>query len=174
LHFDHVGWNTFGAEDGQPIPFFPNATVVLTLDEWTYLLEEMKRRDAEPPFFTRCVAPIERTGRLHLVDVPHAVCEDVSILAAPGHTPGHAIVRVDSCGKRATIIGDASHHAAQVAEPEWSPLWDSDRHLAIRTRRSIFSELADDPSHLIVAGHWGYPGVGLLKSASGGLRYVAV
>jgi glyoxylase-like metal-dependent hydrolase (beta-lactamase superfamily II) len=155
LHFDHVGWNTSLSEGGAAVPHFANATYRLSAAEWTYLASEMARRGTVPPFFERCVGPLESNGCLRLVDPPFAVTDEVAILPAPGHAPGHIIVRVESRGDRATIIGDASHHSGQVMIPAWSPLWDENPETAIDTRRELFASLAGNASHRVVAGHWG-------------------
>ncbi len=172
LHFDHVGWNATEV-DGVPVLFFPRATYVLSAAEWSYLLSEVDRHAAEPTYVTTCVRPLEAGGRLRLVDPPVRLTDEVSLLPAAGHTPGHVVVRVESRGERATIIGDASHHAGQVEYPQWAPLWDQAPAQAAATRAELFASIAEDASHVVVAGHWGFPGVGHVVHGEHGLRFRA-
>ena len=39
---------------------------------------------------------------------------------APGHAPGHVILRLLSGGQEGVFIGDVMHHPIQVYRPEWS------------------------------------------------------
>ena len=61
--------------------------------------------------------PLERDGRLALLDGDHVVAEGIELHPAPGHTPGHQIVRIRSRGARAIITGDTFNHPDPAPAP---------------------------------------------------------
>jgi glyoxylase-like metal-dependent hydrolase (beta-lactamase superfamily II) len=88
-----------------------------------------------------------------LVEADHRLCEEVSLVATPGHTPGHVSVRIASPGEAALITGDFMHHPCQIARPEWSSTADSDPLQARLTRERMLSGLAGTPT-LVIGTHF--------------------
>lgn len=76
----------------------------------------------------------------------------------PGHTPGHAIYRLESGGERFIFIGDAVN-AAQFENPGWHFFFDTDPERAVASRRGLLDELARDGT-LIAATHVPFPALG--------------
>ena len=58
---------------------------------------------------------VARAGLLDVVDGPFDCGCGVSLVPAPGETPGHQIVRVASEGQVCYALGDLFHHAVEVA-----------------------------------------------------------
>jgi len=61
-----------------------------------------------------------QAGPVELIDGPRLVTAGVSVEEAPGHTPGHLLVRVTSGDSGVLIIGDITHHPLQVSHPDWN------------------------------------------------------
>ena len=40
------------------------------------------------------VAPVWDAGLVDLVETDHRICEEISLVPTPGHTPGHVSVRI--------------------------------------------------------------------------------
>jgi len=99
------------------------------------------------------VAPIWDAGLVDLVETDHWICEEISLLPTPGHTPGHVSVRIASGGAGALITGDFMHHPCQIARPEWSSTADSDPVQARRTREAMLTSLARTPT-LVIGTHF--------------------
>ncbi|MGH8916850.1 MAG: MBL fold metallo-hydrolase [Acidimicrobiales bacterium] len=172
LHADHVGWNT-RLVDGQWVPTFPNARYLVSRAErefWAgYAMDEPRRQ-----LFRDSVLPIEEAGQLDLVDLGPGGVEIVpglSLVPTPGHTPGHASVRLDSGGRTALITGDCVHHPVQVADPGISSCADIDPALAERTRRALFASLAET-RELVLGTHFPAPTAGRVVAEGSGLRWV--
>ena len=156
LHVDHVGWNTMLAEapDGKQswVPTFPRARYLMGRAEYGYWTRQSQRDDMRP-VLADSVAPVFDAGLVDLVDAEHRICDEVSLVPTPGHTPGHVSVRIASSGDEALITGDFMHHPCQIAQPDWSSTADSDPETALRTRRRMLTLLADAPI-LVVGTHF--------------------
>jgi glyoxylase-like metal-dependent hydrolase (beta-lactamase superfamily II) len=151
LHVDHVGWNTM-LVDGRWVPTFPNARYLMGRVEHGHWTQQDEREDMTA-VIADSVAPIWDAGLVDLVETDHWICEEISLLPTPGHTPGHVSVRIASGGAGALITGDFMHHPCQIARPEWSSTADSDPVQARRTREAMLTSLARTPT-LVIGTHF--------------------
>lgn len=158
LHTDHVGWNT-RLVDGRWVPTFTNARTIVTRAEWEHW--SASEADAMKTVIDDSVRPLFDAGRVDLVEPTHELADGVVFEPAPGHSPGHVAVRIESRGERAVITGDLVHHPAQLARPGWRNHADSDVAQADRTRRDFMARYADTPT-LIIGTHFSGPTAGLL------------
>jgi glyoxylase-like metal-dependent hydrolase (beta-lactamase superfamily II) len=156
LHVDHVGWNTMLADlaDGTKawVPTFPRARYLIGRVEYRHWTQRSEREDMLP-VLADSVAPVFDAGLVDLIGEDHRICDEVNLVATPGHTPGHVSVRIASGGEEALISGDFMHHPCQIAPPQWSSTADSDPDLARRTRGRMLAQLADT-SILVVGTHF--------------------
>jgi glyoxylase-like metal-dependent hydrolase (beta-lactamase superfamily II) len=149
LHVDHVGWT------GS----FPNARYVVHEDDWAYFMNEASLD--ERPHLREKVLPLERVER---VTGETEVAPGVRVEPAPGHTPGHLIVRAGGVA----AIGDLVAHELQVVDPQLVFVNDVDSELAAATRRRVVAELADEGT-AVIAGH--FRGIGRFERAGKGFRW---
>jgi glyoxylase-like metal-dependent hydrolase (beta-lactamase superfamily II) len=99
------------------------------------------------------VMPIWDAGLVDLVETDHRICEEISLVPTPGHTPGHVSLLITSMGEEALITGDFMHHPCQIARPDWSSTADSDPTEARQTRERMLAGLADT-STLVIGTHF--------------------
>ncbi|MGH7061959.1 MAG: MBL fold metallo-hydrolase [Stellaceae bacterium] len=151
LHVDHVGWNTM-LVDGRWVPTFPNARYLMGRVELEHWQAQQEREDMKA-VFADSVAPVHEAGLVDPVETGHRLCDEVSLVPTPGHTPGHVSVEIASAGEAALITGDFIHHPCQIARPDWSSAADSDPAAAHRTRRQMLAGLADAPT-LVIGTHF--------------------
>ena len=151
LHVDHVGWNTM-LVDGHWVPTFPNARYLMGRVEHAYWTSQLEREDMTA-VLADSVTPIWEAGLVDLVETDHRICDEISLVPTPGHTPGHVSVRIASRGEEALITGDFMHHPCQIARPEWSSTADSDPLLARRTRERMLTGLAGTRT-LVIGTHF--------------------
>jgi glyoxylase-like metal-dependent hydrolase (beta-lactamase superfamily II) len=159
LHLDHTGWNIVPGDDGEPKVFFPNAKFYVQKVEWEYWMQPRFLEGDAHPHLAQCVAPLEHTGRLEFMYMEQAIDENLVYIGAPGHTPGHVAIGIQSAGEKGIIIGDASHHPVQLDHPDWSPGFDCDPLLSAKTRDRLFDDAIAD-GRTWMAGHWQFPGSG--------------
>src|SRR5215470_14877814 len=151
LHIDHVGWNTM-LVDGRWVPSFPNARYLMGRVEYAHWTQQHEREDMAA-VLADSVAPVWDAGLVDLVETGHRICDEISLVPTPGHTPGHVSVHIASFCEEALITGDFMHHPCQIARPEWSSTADSDPAEAARTRQHMLTRLADTPI-LVIGTHF--------------------
>jgi glyoxylase-like metal-dependent hydrolase (beta-lactamase superfamily II) len=158
LHSDHIGWNT-RLVDGVWVPTFPNATYLmprLDLDYWNPANNPGIAGGVNENAFEDSVAPVLAAGQVRLWEGSHVIDADLRLEAAPGHTPGAAVVTLDSGGERALFAGDILHTPLQLAHPGHNSCFDLDPALSRATRRRLLGRAAEHralvlPAHF--AGH---------------------
>jgi glyoxylase-like metal-dependent hydrolase (beta-lactamase superfamily II) len=151
LHVDHVGWNTMLVE-GRWVPTFPNARYLMGRVEYAHWTSRQDREDMMA-VLGDSVMPVWDAGLVDLVETNYRICDEVSLIPTPGHTPGHVSVRIVSQGEEALITGDFMHHPCQIARPEWSSTADSDPVEARQTRERMLTGPADTPV-LVIGTHF--------------------
>lgn len=142
LHHDHVGWNTT-QQDGAWVPTFPKARYI------------MPRLEAEggpgimPPWnegaFEDSVAPVLAAGLADLVEAPYRIAPGITLMPAPGHSPGMTVVEVsDGMGGGVFLGGDPMHHCLQVFAPTLNTRFCQDQAQAAATRLALLGRCADE------------------------------
>jgi glyoxylase-like metal-dependent hydrolase (beta-lactamase superfamily II) len=173
MHVDHVGWNT-RLENGRWVPTFPRAKYLFSRKEYEQYLPE-NYIDGKPPIFADVfedsVLPVIQAGQGQLVDGRHELNDLITIDPAPGHTPGHYIVRAGSREETALFVGDAIHNPIQIAEPQLSTSFCTDGELAAQSRVRILEDCAEH-GHLLVPTHFEAPYVGHVLRDGQGFRFV--
>ena len=104
LHFDHAGGNCFQKEEGKFKPTFPNAVYYINEGELAYAKEPDPR--SSPSYLSYTWEPLEKRGQVALISGEVEVATGVAIMPAPGHTPNHQIVTVQSGGLTACFLAD--------------------------------------------------------------------
>jgi glyoxylase-like metal-dependent hydrolase (beta-lactamase superfamily II) len=132
LHVDHVGWNT--------------------RLEYEYWRDHSTEPD-KAAVFHDSVRPIMDAGKADLVAGDIRLCEEITLIPTPGHSPGHLSVHIKSEGEEGLLTGDVAHHPCQMAHLDWSSTADSDPVQSTATRRDLFARFADRPV-LVIGGHF--------------------
>jgi glyoxylase-like metal-dependent hydrolase (beta-lactamase superfamily II) len=156
VHDDHVG-GTVGFEEGGPAPTFPRATYLLQRADREWLSELARDEEEDRVIDTLLLHPLERDGRLTLLEGNHPLADGIEIRLAPGHTPGHQIVRLRSKGARAIITADTFNHPIQLAHPDWPSGTDTVPAQAATTRRSVLAEALSHRGTTLAPTHFAEP-----------------
>ncbi|HMK10595.1 MAG TPA: hypothetical protein VK461_03390, partial [Acidimicrobiales bacterium] len=131
-HFDGIGMLAWRHDDGSWAPFFPNAPVL-------YSACELEVIDAAP-YLGESVQP---------VDDRHPITDEVMVELTAVHSPGHQIVRIESEGERATIVGHLALVPLNLAVPGFNAMPEWNAVSAIR-----------DEGALLIGPLWPSPGAG--------------
>lgn len=169
LHYDHVGWNTH-LVDGKWVPTFPNARYLFGRKEWESIQELAAKGDWHAEHLPDSLQPIVDAGLTDFVESNHRLCEEVWFEPTPGHTPGHASVRISSKDEDAVITGDLMHHPVQCAIPHKHSAFDHDKDVACQTRVSFLSRY-EDGAALIIGSHFPGPTAGFVVRAEENWRF---
>jgi glyoxylase-like metal-dependent hydrolase (beta-lactamase superfamily II) len=151
LHVDHVGWNT-RLEGGRWVPTFEKARYLFGASEYAYWRDHSTAPD-KAAIFADSIAPIVAAGQADLVASDIRICDEVTLIPTPGHSPGHVSLHIRSDGEEGLLTGDVAHHPCQMAHLDWSSTADSDPHQSAETRRALFSRFSDRPV-LVIGGHF--------------------
>jgi glyoxylase-like metal-dependent hydrolase (beta-lactamase superfamily II) len=158
LHADHVGWNT-RLVDGTWVPTFPNATYLMPRVDFEYW-DPADNQDVvggvNENAFEDSIDPLLDAGQVQLWEDSHVIDGSLRLAAAPGHTPGHAVIVLESSTDLALFAADIMHTPLQVTHPDHSSCFCLDPALAEATRRRLLGWAADNnalvlPAHL--SGH---------------------
>ena len=171
LHVDHVGWNT-KLLDGRWVPTFPNAKYVFSRVEREHW--DPARNPALAPaqgaIFRDSVLPVIESGQAMEIDMTDQLGDGLLIEPAPGHAPGHVVLRLQSAGEEGIFIGDVMHHPIQVYRPEWSSRFCADPRQAEASRRRVLDLCCETGAHVFPA-HFGVPHIGRVCRAGIGYRF---
>jgi len=174
-HADHL--NGFVA-DGEPA--FPNATFHVLqseLDFWRGENPDFSKSKRDPKPIPGMIAEVRKNFDI-LAPKTRTVSDGeslydglVTVLAAPGHTAGHACFRISSGEDELFHLMDlAHHHLLMFADPAWTIAFDHDPAVAVETRRRFWTEAAAKRSRCF-GFHLPWPGLGRIIPEAQGYRW---
>jgi glyoxylase-like metal-dependent hydrolase (beta-lactamase superfamily II) len=149
-HPDHVG----GALDDAGEPVFAGADHFIAKAEWDFWFsDEAMVRPGEwfVAHARKNLAPL--ADHIVLLEHEEEILPGVSVLFAPGHTPGHMVVSFTSGGERLLCSGDTALHPLHLDHPDWLPVFDVLPEPAAASKRRIF-DLAASTGSLVLGQHF--------------------
>lgn len=166
LHADHVGWNTT-LRDGRWVPTFPNAKYLFSRIENDYWDPDRNPALAETPDrrigYRDSVLPVIEAGQARLLEGADAIDDELLVEPAPGHTPGHILLKLGAKGMGGVFCGDVIHHPLQVYAPHWNTQFCADQEQARATRRRVLGHCAESGA-LLFPTHFGAPHVAAIEA----------
>lgn len=167
-HEDHFA-GAVGRYEGEWRPRFPAARHYLGRADWEDV--ELQQALADPDTAAgRVLARLWQWGLLEAVDGIHLLADGLTLLPAPGESPGHCILRLHTGGQTLYCLGDLYHHPLEVEHPTWVAPW-ADAAAALDSRQRLAAAaLAEDA--LLIASH--IPTAGRLARTPTGVTWRAV
>jgi glyoxylase-like metal-dependent hydrolase (beta-lactamase superfamily II) len=170
-HPDHIG-GTVG-RDGHAL--FSQARHVLSESEWEFWVHGRPDLTAlrVPHEVSAALGPIAQRSietlrfQIETVDGEKEIIPGVRVIPAPGHTPGHLAILIESGGERLLHIGDAAVHPLHLEFPELQNGYDQNPEQAAAMRRDLL-ELAAAERMRLMAFHFPFPSVGQIAPTSNG------
>lgn len=155
-HHDHIG----GLVRRDGAPTFPKARYFMWRTEWDYWLGEAEKTNSPNGLINRTLIPIR--DHITLLDQEGEIAPGISVIHAPGHTPGHMALLLTSGEQSLLHLVDSAHHPMQIANPGWSPAFDKQPDLSAVTRRALFERAASE-NGLTMAYHFAFPALGRIR-----------
>jgi len=120
-HYDHFAGVTKKV-GGRYSPTFPRARYLLGRADWENpeMQKVLSEKDSTESV---TLGVIRSSGLLDLVDGEERLTPRVTIVASPGESPGHQIVRAHSGGQTLYCLGDLFHHIVEVEDVELMAQW---------------------------------------------------
>lgn len=140
LHGDHYG----GALHPDNTAAFPNADLMLLKTEYDHWMKTDWKDAAGQGRQARMTPVFEAyKDRLSLLDDQAEIIVGVTVDALPGHTPGHAGLRVSDDGQEFYYATDIIHaQTLQLTNPAITVTYDTDPATAHATRIATLNKLA--------------------------------
>ena len=159
-HPDHVG----GILNGDGKPYYENAQYYIWKDEWEFWFSEIAVERTNEFFVNVAreqLSPVK--DKMILLDEESEILPGISVIFAPGHTPGHMVISFSSEGKELFYIGDAVLHTIHLEHPDWLPIYDILPDEAAESKIKIFDLVAKKNS-LVIGQHFTpFPSLGRVR-----------
>ena len=172
FHPDHV-WGLM--ERGTNAPVFPNAELVVHAAEhrwWTAPGRVETLPEGRRAAGRRIAENFPGWTNWRLAEDGQEVAPGVRLVAAPGHTPGHAAYLLGSGPDQLMISADTMYVPALLApHPEWRGAYDQDAAQAVETRRKLVDRVIADRI-AICGSHFPFPGTGTIRHDGGAYAFV--
>lgn len=162
-HFDHFSGVT-EKRDGGYQPIFRNARHYIGLADWESA-DMQKGLDDTASLEGRTFGILHRKGLVEPISGNRNLTPEIQIMASPGETPGHQIVRLSTEGQTFYGLGDLYHHPVEIEHPEWMPYWANVDATGSSRQRLVDAALAENA--LLTATH--IPMIGRLKPTASGV-----
>lgn len=171
-HPDHL----WGLLDDFDDPMFPEVEFFISAPEWDFWAADGVAEKL-PEMFQSFAAGASR--RLPMIEGivtrttdGDEIAPGIAAIATPGHTPGHASLRIESGGESLIVTADTmTHQYISFEHPGWWPGTDLDQPLAEKSRRRILEMAATDRS-MILGYHLSFPGLGNVSRSGSAYRFV--
>lgn len=172
-HPDHV-WGLL--DDAGEQPRFAHAEYAINAAEWQFWTDETladRLPEAQKAMARGARKSLTAvSGRTKRVQPADEVAPGISLFDAPGHTPGHSGVMVESSDQRLLIVGDAlTHPYISFEQPEWYFGFDMDGAQAAVSRKRILDMAASEDLRLALY-HAPFPGVGRVGRLGAAYRFI--
>jgi glyoxylase-like metal-dependent hydrolase (beta-lactamase superfamily II) len=164
---DHIGG--LATQDQQLI--FPNARYILLKEAWDFWSNEALVAKW-PPFLTvfgRTVFPLIRE-RIQVVESGEEFLPGFELFSAPGHRPGHSIIKATSAGQVLLHIADSVGHPLLMKHPYWPWYADARDEQAAKDKAQVLNQAATEKA-LVFGSHLPFPGVGRVEPFGDGWRW---
>lgn len=155
---------------------FPNARYVVGFAEWSFWMGP--DADALPADRQPYVSAARRdfaaiSSRVSLLEDGDEVVPGFSVLATPGHTPGHISLCLEGEVPLIVTVDAAASEIVSFEHPTWSFGFDRDKDEARKSRIALLDRAARENAKLL-GFHWSYPGVGRIERIGVTYKFTSV
>ena len=169
-HPDHIG----GTLDASGKPVYPNAKYYIWRKEWDFWFSD-SASELTNKFFIKVareqLSPIKK--RIIFLDEESEVLPAVSVLSAPGHTPGHMVVVFNSGKEKLYYVADTVLYPLHLEYPDWLPVYDILPEEAALSKSKIFNLVSEEEA-LVIGQHFTpFPSLGKVVKKEKGWLWVS-
>jgi glyoxylase-like metal-dependent hydrolase (beta-lactamase superfamily II) len=173
FHGDHI--NGLIGTDNKPM--FPKAEIMVPEVEWAFWMDESnvsKLPDVAKPQMPNPKRVFAALGdKVTKYQGKKELVPGITSLFTPGHTHGHHSHIVSSGNNTLLVQADVTAGAATlfVRNPDWQFVFDSDKPLAVETRKKLY-DMASADKMMVQGYHLPFPALGYIEKAGNGYRLV--
>ncbi|MBW4439293.1 MAG: MBL fold metallo-hydrolase [Pleurocapsa minor GSE-CHR-MK-17-07R] len=169
FHPDHINGLLAGGAAA-----FPNATIHFPQAEWDF----MQATPADSPAAglvtaaTAALQPYLDADQVSYYAPEGEILPGIVAVPAPGHTPGHTAIRLESEGESVlNLIDTALSAVISLSRPDWYAAFDAVPELAAETRLALLTSAAADGAR-VMGYHFPFPGVGYVVAEDDAFSFV--
>ncbi len=176
-HGDHQA----GFISPEQKPMFPNAAIYTTREEYAFWRQkdhDFSQSRRNPKSIPGMVKKAQERFEILGDNVQPTAAGarlfggTVTIENGFGHTPGHALFRIESAGESLLhIVDSVHHHMLMFRDPKWSIGLDHTPKLAVATRQRIFAQAAQSRTRCY-GFHIPWPGIGHIGKQGSGYTWI--
>jgi glyoxylase-like metal-dependent hydrolase (beta-lactamase superfamily II) len=155
LHFDHAGALTSLGQDGDPVPTFPGAEIIVQRSEWQDALAN--KSTMTRTYLRSHLDPIAE--RVRLIDGAKEVLAGISVEPVPGHTWGQQSVWFRDAMGPMVFPGDVMPTVNHVGLP-FSMGYDMLPYQNMLTKASLLERAVNENMRLVLDHE---PGVAIVR-----------
>lgn len=173
MHPDHIG----GLALADRVAF-PNARIHIAAAEWNFWTAK-GFETAAPDAMRPMVAAVQQMSKTFENNVAlHSGSADfgdgVSVIPAPGHTPGHTAIVLEGGRDRLLLVGDLTvHEEVHFANPDYGWALDIDGDQAVKSRKRLLDMMSAE-GLIMGAAHVTKPGLGRVERNGDGFRFLPI
>jgi glyoxylase-like metal-dependent hydrolase (beta-lactamase superfamily II) len=174
-HEDRVAALAEPEGDGR-VPVFPHARHLMHPSELDFLRAQWRSAPKQRwgQVYETFVRPVEQAGILETATEGHVLAADrsttVRLEEAPGHAPGHLVVRIADGDENALFASDIFHHPLQILDPRVCTLGDADSDLALATRKATVTRCRNENT-IVIGAHFSGTGAGRIVGPAGTVAF---
>lgn len=148
LHMDHCGgasrWeadpNTASvSSSAESVVAFPRARFLVQRQEWEDAVRN--RSHMRTTYRAENLAPLERSGRLELLDGDETVATGVRVRVTGGHTRAHQCIYLESGGETAVYLADICPTPTHLRGP-YNMAYDMEPYVTMQVKAEVLREAA--------------------------------
>ncbi len=146
LHDDHCGGAVRLNAKGDPELVFKNAIHHVSTEQWQWANNPNSREVGS--FFKINFQPIEKAGRLKLINGPGKLTTNIELLQVDGHTQGQLIPKIRHNGKTFVFMADFIPSAAHIPLPYIASV-DIQPLIALKEKEAFLEEAVHNNYYLV-------------------------
>ncbi|MFN8528988.1 MAG: MBL fold metallo-hydrolase [Anaerolineae bacterium] len=150
LHGDHAGGNTRYDANGQLVPTFPTAEYVVQRREYEDAIRPNERTRAT--YLAENFQSLVDSGQMRLLEGDTEITPGIRGVIAPGHTPGHMAVVLESGGQTLAFVCDLASYTIHFERLGWMTSFDVEPLITLETKR-VWQKWALERDAILVFPH---------------------
>jgi glyoxylase-like metal-dependent hydrolase (beta-lactamase superfamily II) len=160
-------------QDGSLVPVFSRARHLIHAAELAFF-RQSPPAERVGRVYAAAIRPVEEAGLLETASAGDVLADDGSVSVrleeAPGHAPGHLVVRISAGKETALFASDIFHHPLQTVDARVSTRGDADAARALQTREATIRRCLEDGT-IVIGGHFPDSGLGRIVGRPGAVRF---
>ncbi len=159
-HPDHIG----GTLDDDDQLNYPVATYFISKVEWDFWFSDTVDNPAPQRFFDTARKNLSAfKDQVEFTEGVTEILPGISVIPAPGHTPGHLVVEIISKGQQLLYVTDTVLFPLHLENPDWLPIYDILPEKAAESKQAIF-DMAANRQALVIGQHFPtFPNLGTVR-----------